>query len=615
MIRISRKNIQYLLSSKNKLIIFALHFFVILHSNSFANDINIPHDWYRYQGAPDASVPSHDCGPACVAMIISFIKGEYVPISAIRDYIAHRDGTGAPEISGCLDHWGISCEWKINNTGNIINAINNHGHILVCGVSMNYINKGQDIDGKSDDPSLCYDRYSSYSGYHWIVIKGVSNDNQCAIVYDPNVFGSYPNPKFWYSNGNPKGKNRYYNLSELNKAIMVILEINGGPGDSISRKFTHNSNIRIFDDSGLILRSNPRYESLIINILPKGMTGRVVSDSRNGKYSDGFYWWHVRFGDFEGWCIEDHLESIQLSSTNYLNISGTVKYNSDDVFALDGLDVIAIDELRRFYIKSATRENEHGKYSMILANEEGVPSATEGYYIRVIVKDDGYILGTQTHILTRDDIIDKNVIIDVVIGDSEIPEDLDINKDGVLSNSDLIQFGMNFAKTGYDLPEDVNNDGKVDLTDLVRLSEFLYGDIPNPSIDNCFLIERIQDTLIKALDPSNNLRVLISKLDSILNYTRTELFPCYPNPCNPGTWIPFKLAEQAEVKIFIHDVIGRTIRIFGLGNLPEGRYTVEGRAVYWDGCNDYGEKVSNGIYFYTLIAGSYKKSGRLIVLK
>jgi len=95
----------------------------------------------------------------------------------------------------------------------------------------------------------------------------------------------------------------------------------------------------------------------------------------------------------------------------------------------------------------------------------------------------------------------------------------------------------------------------------------------------------------------------------------TALLQNYPNPFNPDTWIPFDLADQAEVSIAIYDVIGSLIRTFELGNLSAGSYISKDRAVHWDGKNDAGEKVSSGVYFYTLQAGDYSATKRMLILK
>jgi len=61
-----------------------------------------------------------------------------------------------------------------------------------------------------------------------------------------------------------------------------------------------------------------------------------------------------------------------------------------------------------------------------------------------------------------------------------------------------------------------------------------------------------------------------------------------------------QLAEQASVSISIYDMSGKIVRTLELGERPAGVYLSKDRAVYWDGRNNEGEKVSSGLYFYHL---------------
>jgi hypothetical protein len=87
------------------------------------------------------------------------------------------------------------------------------------------------------------------------------------------------------------------------------------------------------------------------------------------------------------------------------------------------------------------------------------------------------------------------------------------------------------------------------------------------------------------------------------------------NPFNPDTWIPFKLANDADVKIEIYDVTGRLVRRLDLGYRPAGSYWDRSRAAYWDGRNEAGELVASGVYFYRMTAGDFTATKRMVLLK
>lgn len=95
----------------------------------------------------------------------------------------------------------------------------------------------------------------------------------------------------------------------------------------------------------------------------------------------------------------------------------------------------------------------------------------------------------------------------------------------------------------------------------------------------------------------------------------SRLLANYPNPFNPETWIPFQLSKEANVTIRIYDMAGRLIRTLDLGILRPGFYLDRSRAVHWDGRNELGEKVASGVYFYTIQAGNFRASRRMVVVK
>ena len=95
----------------------------------------------------------------------------------------------------------------------------------------------------------------------------------------------------------------------------------------------------------------------------------------------------------------------------------------------------------------------------------------------------------------------------------------------------------------------------------------------------------------------------------------TALLHNYPNPFNPETWIPYQLAASAEVTLTIYDANGEMVRYLALGYQAAGMYRSRSRAVYWDGRNQLGESVASGLYFYTLTAGEFSATRRMLILK
>ncbi len=97
--------------------------------------------------------------------------------------------------------------------------------------------------------------------------------------------------------------------------------------------------------------------------------------------------------------------------------------------------------------------------------------------------------------------------------------------------------------------------------------------------------------------------------------TETKVHQNYPNPFNPETWIPYQLVDATEVTIFLYNLRGQFIRILNIGQKVAGSYLAKEKAAYWDGRNELGEKVSSGVYFYTIRAGEYRATRKMLLSK
>lgn len=95
----------------------------------------------------------------------------------------------------------------------------------------------------------------------------------------------------------------------------------------------------------------------------------------------------------------------------------------------------------------------------------------------------------------------------------------------------------------------------------------------------------------------------------------TELGNPFPSPSNPEVWIPFSLASPEHVVIKIYDSTGRLVGKLDLGQKIPGAYVSKGEAAYWDGRTRNGEKVTSGIYFYVMEAGSFRAMKKMVILK
>ena len=95
----------------------------------------------------------------------------------------------------------------------------------------------------------------------------------------------------------------------------------------------------------------------------------------------------------------------------------------------------------------------------------------------------------------------------------------------------------------------------------------------------------------------------------------TTLFANYPNPFNPETWMPYQLAKPADVTVHIYGIDGTLVRTLVLGHQDTGMYQNRSRAAHWDGRNALGESVASGVYFYTLTAGDFTATRKMLIRK
>ena len=96
---------------------------------------------------------------------------------------------------------------------------------------------------------------------------------------------------------------------------------------------------------------------------------------------------------------------------------------------------------------------------------------------------------------------------------------------------------------------------------------------------------------------------------------QNALLANYPNPFNPETWIPYQLSASADVSVSIYSVNGHLVRRLDLGHQAAGVYRSRSRAAYWDGRNAFGERVASGLYFYTLTAGDFTATRKMLIRK
>ncbi len=213
----------------------------------------------------------------------------------------------------------------------------------------------------------------------------------------------------------------------------------------------------------------------------------------------------------------------------------------------------------------------------------------------------------------------------------------DVNRDRHVNIQDLVVVAGSLGKASNNPRADVNNDGFVNMQDLILVARhpnwgkrvgvttvraqnsqigtapsLASGNLTPETIQGWIDLARVEDDGSVIFDRG------VTNLENLLGSmipSETRLLLNYPNPFNPETWIPYQLAKSADVTLSIYSVQGTLVRTLALGHQPAGVYQSKSQAAYWDGQNELGEQVASGVYFYTLVAGNFSATGKMLVRK
>lgn len=160
------------------------------------------------------------------------------------------------------------------------------------------------------------------------------------------------------------------------------------------------------------------------------------------------------------------------------------------------------------------------------------------------------------------------------------------------------------------------------ITTIPQSDESLYvWAVPNTSSDSCLVAIKAygpgvgwdeSDSVFK-INPEG-----IEETDSDLTPEAIRLYQNYPNPFTHTTEIKYCTGQSApdrsrlgEIELKIYDVAGKLIKSF-----PTNRFTNQPiHQIIWDGTNDNGEPVANGIYFYCFEIENLREMRKMILIR
>ena len=326
--------------------------------------------------------------------------------------------------------------------------------------------------------------------------------------------------------------------------------------------------------------------------------------------------------------------TLNIHAENISNLAGWQFDIAFDSAALEAVEVIEGDFLKtdggNTFFQSGSIDNAAGKItglSAIRLSTQGVTGTGTVLQVRFKAKSAGETELTLQNFefasITGEHIpaVPQQIYITV----EEQLATGDVNRDGRVSILDLVLIAQQVGQSvPANSPVDLNGDGVVSILDLVlaiREIDNTTGLAPaavevvglDPAMIEAWIAQaRLEDD--GSLVFKQGIEYLQNLLASLMP-KETALLHNYPNPFNPETWIPYQLVESAEVALTIYGANGEMVRYLALGHQAAGMYRSRGRAVYWDGRNQLGESVASGLYFYTLTAGEFTATRRMLILK
>ena len=102
----------------------------------------------------------------------------------------------------------------------------------------------------------------------------------------------------------------------------------------------------------------------------------------------------------------------------------------------------------------------------------------------------------------------------------------------------------------------------------------------------------------------------VSNEDELNLPTEFALYENYPNPFNPVTTIRFDVPEISDVNITVFNVLGKEVNSLDLNTMSPGTHHIK-----WRGIDNAGKPVSSGLYFYTIKAGDFFATKKMMLLK
>ena len=125
-----------------------------------------------------------------------------------------------------------------------------------------------------------------------------------------------------------------------------------------------------------------------------------------------------------------------------------------------------------------------------------------------------------------------------------------------------------------------------------------------PSIASSFTETEMELDYVRVYEAS----ILSSQAETVPN--DFNVIQNNPNPFNPVTTLRYKLPRESFVNITIYNMLGNLVN-----NLVSQKQIAGYKSVQWNATNNQGQPVSAGVYFYTIQAGEFRQTKKMVLIK
>ena len=125
-----------------------------------------------------------------------------------------------------------------------------------------------------------------------------------------------------------------------------------------------------------------------------------------------------------------------------------------------------------------------------------------------------------------------------------------------------------------------------------------------PSVTSSFIESAMEIDYVRVYEVST----LSTQTQTVPVYF--NVFQNFPNPFNPITTLKYDLLEDSFVDITIYDISGNVVNNLVNRNQRQGY-----KSVQWNATNNLGGPVSAGMYIYTIQAGEFRQTKKMVLLK